>query len=71
VDSVEKLVVNLLCSVFETEAFWVVVEKMDTADKWDSALLSDVVVVVAAVDCWLSWNEEDDEEVGPSICLLL
>ena len=62
---------NLLCSVFETEAFWVVVvEKMDTDDKWDNTLLLDVVVVVAAVDCcWSSWNEE--EEVGPSICLLL
>ena len=65
---------NLLCSVFETEAFWVVVvEKMDTDDKWDNTLLLDVVVVVAAVvDCWSSWNEEEDEEeVGPSICLLL
>ena len=61
---------NLLCSVFETEAFWVVVEKkMDTDDKWDNTLLLNVVVVVAAVvDCWSSWNEE---EVGPSICLLL
>ena len=48
----------------------VVVEKMDTDDKWDNTLLLDVVVVVAAVDCcWSSWNEE--EEVGPSICLLL
>ena len=63
---------NLLYSVFEMEAFWVVVveKKMDTDDKWDNTLLLNVVVVVAAVvDCWSSWNEE--EEVGPSICLLL
>ena len=54
---------NLLCSVFETEAFWVVVvEKMDTDDKWDNTLLLDVVVVVAVMDCcWSSWNEEKDE----------
>ena len=53
---------TLLCSVFETEAFWVVVvEKMDTDDKWDNTLLLDVVVVVVAVvDGWSSWNEEDD-----------
>jgi len=46
--------VNLPCSVFETEAFWVVGgEKMDTADKWDNNLLSNVgVVVVAVADCW-------------------
>ena len=64
---------TLLYSVFEMEAFWVVVEKkMDTDDKWDNTLLLNVVVVVAAVvDCWSSWNEEEDEEVGPSICLLL
>ena len=50
-----------------------VVEKMDTDDKWDNTLLLDVVVVVATVDCcWSSWNEEkDEEELGPSICLLL